>query len=95
MSVQFELYGTLRDAVGERRLAREVPAAATVEVALREVTDEYPPLGSLVFDGDGRLRPHLNVLVNGENVRDLAGGKTRLSAGDTVGAVPSVAGGRA
>ncbi|MFC6835570.1 ubiquitin-like small modifier protein 1 [Halomarina ordinaria] len=93
MRVQFEFYGTLRDAVGERQFAREVPDDATVTAALRAVATDHESLAPLVFDGEGRLRPHVNVLVNGESVRARAGGATPLAADDTVGAAPAVAGG--
>ncbi|MWG36139.1 ubiquitin-like small modifier protein 1 [Halomarina oriensis] len=90
VEVEFEFYATLRDAVGERTLTRTVPEGATVTEALRTLTGEYPSLGPLLFDGEGRLRPHVSVLVDGERTE---GGRS-LAGGETVGAAPAVAGGR-
>jgi molybdopterin converting factor small subunit len=44
-------------------------------------------------DETGRTRRHLNVFVNTENVRDLAGVDTTLAAGDVVTFLPAVSGG--
>lgn len=95
MRVDFEFYATLRDAVGRRRLTREVPEGTTVGDALSAVAEEFPDLRALLFDAEGRIRPHVNVLRNDEPVHALSGADTPLSAGDTVGATPGVAGGRA
>jgi molybdopterin synthase sulfur carrier subunit len=39
------------------------------------------------------VRRHLNVFVNADNVRDLAGLDTKLKAGDVITIVPAVSGG--
>lgn len=90
-SVEFEFYATLRDAVGERTVARTVPRGTSVAEALRSLGEEYPSLTPLLFDGEGRLRPHVSVLVDGERVES----DRSLSGGETVGAAPAVAGGTA
>jgi molybdopterin synthase sulfur carrier subunit len=89
VEVEFEFYATLRDAVGERTVTRTVPAGATVAESLRRVGDSHPSLTPLLFDGDGRLRPNVSVLVDGERVD----GDRTLAGGETVGAAPAVAGG--
>ena len=93
MRVDFEFYGTLRDAVGRRHLAREVAERETVEEALSEVADEHPGLRSLLFDAKGHIRPHITVFRNDVPIASLEGADTPLSAGDAVGATPGVAGG--
>jgi len=72
MRVEFEFYATLRDAVGEGHLVREVHEDATVGEALTVVSEEFPALRSLLFDGEGRIRPHVNVLRNSDPVYALA-----------------------
>jgi molybdopterin converting factor small subunit len=39
------------------------------------------------------VRPHLNVFVNSDNVRDLDGVDTTLTRGDVVTILPAVSGG--
>lgn len=94
MRAEFEFHATIREAVGEKRLSREIPDDATVGEALHAVAADHDSLDGLLFDGEGRFRSHLNVLRNGEEVRSLDGPTTPLDEGDTVVVMPGVAGGR-
>jgi len=55
-------------------------AAPTVEVALTELADEYPPLRTVLYDRMGRLRAAHRVFLNGEL---LAPDQLASPAGDT------------
>ena len=68
-------------------------AAATVSDALRQLVDRYPSLLPHLFDASGELRNFVNAFVNEDDVRTLDGPATRVSAGDTITIVPSIAGG--
>ena len=46
-----------------------------------------------ICDETGTVRRHLNVFVNSDNMRDLDGVETTLTAGDEVTIVPAVSGG--
>jgi len=94
MRIEFEAYATIRDAVGQETIRMEVPEDATLGDALRAFAADHDGVGPLVFDGDGEIRPNVNVLHNDENVRTGAGPATRLSDGDTVTLAPGIAGGR-
>lgn len=94
MQVEFEFYATIRDAVGEDAETRPVEEGATVSDALAALAQAHPEVKPLIYDGEGRVRPNINVLVDGTNIRDAEGPATPLSAGSTVGVVPGVAGGR-
>ncbi len=52
----------------------------------------FPGVGDRIVDEAGRLRQYVNVFVNDELVRGPPGG-VRLSPGDQVHILPSVAGG--
>ena len=93
MQITFTCYATIRDAVGQKTLEREVTTESTVHDAVDALGAEFDDLGPLLFDSSGELRANVNVLVNDENVRTLDGPETVLSDGDTVGIAPSVAGG--
>ncbi|MFD1587622.1 ubiquitin-like small modifier protein 1 [Halorientalis brevis] len=95
MQITFACYATIRDAIGQKSLHREVTKGTTVGDALTTLADEFDDLGPLLFDSSGELRANVNVLVNDENVRTLDGPATVLSDGDTVGIAPGVAGGSA
>lgn len=93
MEVTCEFYATVRDAVGRRHVTRTVEEGTTVRELLRAVAEEYDGVGPLVFDAEERVRANVNVLVNDEPIRTLAGVETELSEGDTLMVAPSVAGG--
>jgi len=46
-----------------------------------------------VCDETGAVRPHLNVFVNSDHMRDLDGVDTILRSGDVVTVLPAVSGG--
>ncbi len=68
-------------------------AAPTVRAALARLEREQAALYCNLCDETGALRRHLNVFVNSDNVRDLQGVDTALSAGDVVTFLPAVSGG--
>jgi molybdopterin synthase sulfur carrier subunit len=68
-------------------------AAPTVRAALEELARSQAALHSNLCDETGALRRHLNVFVNADNIRDLRGLETALSAGDVVTFLPAVSGG--
>ena len=67
--------------------------AVTVGEALSALTSKFADLKKHLYSDDGRLRSFVNVYVNDEDVRYLQKDQTRLSEGDTVSIVPSIAGG--
>ena len=74
--------------------AAELPVSAgTVQGVLDDLERTKPVLYRNVCDETGALRRHLNVFVNADNVRDLAGLETTLKAGDVITIVPAVSGG--
>ena len=68
-------------------------SAHTVRSALEELERSQSALYRNVCDETGRLRRHLNVFVNSDNVRDLDGVDTKLTPGDVVTILPAVSGG--
>jgi molybdopterin converting factor small subunit len=77
------------DAAGNRSVAVE---AATVGDALRSLVSLHPALASRVL-ADGALPSYLNVFVDGEDIRLLAGLDTPVEPASTVLLLPAVAGG--
>jgi len=90
MRVEFEFYGTLRDAVGRKTAVRELEDGTTVAKAVRAFADEYDGLGSLLRS-NGDLRPNVSVAVDGDPALDRSEDVT-LSAEETVTLTPGVAG---
>lgn len=65
----------------------------TVLEALQSAVTQYPALRFHVFDSEGKLRRHINVFVNDQNIRDLKGLKTKLAAADRITLLASISGG--
>jgi molybdopterin synthase sulfur carrier subunit len=74
--------------------ASELPISAhTVRAALDDLERSQFALYRNVCDETGKVRKHLNVFVNSDNVRDLNGVDTTLMPGDVVTILPAVSGG--
>ena len=66
---------------------------ATVAGALGELARLHPGVVDRVTDERGELRRHVNLFVDGENVRYMDGLRTPLASDSTLTIVPAVSGG--
>ncbi len=90
-TVTVRLHGAFSDfAGGTRKVTLE---AATVGEALDRLPDSVPGLRERIRDEHGRIREHLNVFHNEEEIRRLQGERTSLRDGDVVHLMPAVSGG--
>ncbi|MGA8117210.1 MAG: MoaD/ThiS family protein [Actinocatenispora sp.] len=88
------LPGVLRgDAGGAARLRLELPDQATLRTALDVLGRAHPRLERRLRDEHGCLRRYVNLYVDGEECRVLAGLDTMLGRDTEVQIIPSVAGG--
>jgi sulfur-carrier protein len=85
-----------------RRFARDnevvelrLPADArmTVGDAFVMLGRNYPAIRQRVLDDQNNIRRHVNVFVNGENVRFAQGGLTQVSNESEVWIYPALSGG--
>jgi molybdopterin converting factor small subunit len=73
--------------------AREIEASgSTLREVLDDLTARVPALGEKIYDGT-EIRPHVNVYVDGEDVRTRGGLDTPVREGATVVLLPAMAGG--
>jgi sulfur-carrier protein len=94
MSVRVLLPRLLSDCTGGRTsMSLDLPETATVCAMLDVLAAEHPVFDRRVRDETGALRRHVNVYVDGEEVRRLAGLATPVPADAEVMVVQSVAGG--
>ena len=90
-TVTIHVFGQLRAyCAGKSQLS--VPAH-TVRDALEDLERNQSALYRNLCDETGKVRKHLNVFVNSDNVRDLHGVDTTLASGDVVTILPAVSGG--
>jgi molybdopterin synthase sulfur carrier subunit len=94
VSVRVLLPRLLSDCTGGRTsMSLDLPAPATVAALLDVLAAEHPVFDRRVRDETGALRRHVNVYVDGEEVRRLSGLATTVPSGAEVMVVQSVAGG--
>lgn len=64
-----------------------------VAQVMQQLVERYPNLKPHLYNGDGRLRPFVNLFVGENNVKDLQGMDTPLDEDAMVLLIPSIAGG--
>jgi sulfur-carrier protein len=78
---------------GNRVVEADAGDGATVRSVLDALARLHPDLERRVRDEQGDLRPHVNLFVGTENVRDLAGLATPVAGGAELTILPAVSGG--
>jgi adenylyltransferase/sulfurtransferase len=66
---------------------------ATVGELLADLTTKHAGLKGHLYNDQGKLRSFVNIYLNDEDIRYLQKEATKVSAGDTLSIIPSVAGG--
>ncbi len=64
-----------------------------VSEVMNELVEKYPTLKPHLYNGDGKLRPFVNLFVGENNINDLQGLDTPLDKNTRVILIPSIAGG--
>jgi sulfur-carrier protein len=65
----------------------------TVGEALADLVTIYPALRPHLYNGEGTLRPFVNLFLGEENIKDLQGLATPVAESDRLLLIPSIAGG--
>ena len=66
---------------------------ATVGEAMQSLVAQFPALKLHLYNGEGQLRPFVNLFIGESNIKDLQGLGTSLGEDDKLLLVPSIAGG--
>ena len=66
---------------------------STVGEALTDLVTIYPALRPHLYNGEGKLRPFVNLFLGEENIKDLQGLATPVAGSDRLLLIPSIAGG--
>jgi len=93
MAVLFVIPGALRELAGNREEVRIEAAAGSLSTALARLWAECPALRDRVMTERSEVRPHVNIFVDGENVRFSGGLDTPVRDGAEVFLIPAVSGG--
>ncbi|MBA2526213.1 MAG: MoaD/ThiS family protein [Pyrinomonadaceae bacterium] len=91
--VTFNIAGFLADFTNGRSEISVNSAPTTVGEALHELWELHIGLRDRVVNEQGHLRTHVNIFVDGENIRRKELLDTRLSGKTEITILPSVSGG--
>ena len=93
MAVVFMIPGPLRELADNRSEVRGDAGAGPLSSALGLLWAECPGIRDRVLTELGRVRPHINIFVDGDNIRDADGLATAVRDGAEVFIIPAVSGG--
>ena len=94
MEIEWRLFADLKERAGDGRVTVELDEGATVGTALSALVEARPGLDGRVFDDEGRVYDHVNVLKNGESVATSDDGlDAELKERDELALFPPVSGG--
>ena len=86
-----KLHGAFSEFAGGARSA--AVEASDIASALAGLVARHPSLAERLRDEHGKMRAHVNIFANEEEMRHLDGERTALKDGDIVHIVPAVSGG--
>lgn len=93
MPVEFTIPGPLRPFAANSGRVRLEDSASTVAEALEALWLLHPGLKDRVLTEEGAIRPHVNLFVDADNVRDMEGLATRIPESCEIAILPAVSGG--
>ena len=91
MSVEVRIPTVLRKLTGGESQVELEPG--TVGELIGQLDERYPGFRGQVLTQDGSLHRFVNVYLNDEDIRYIERLDTKVTEGDTVSLLPSVAGG--
>ena len=94
--MRFHLPSALRRWAGDNEIIEvslPLDARMTIVEAFVMLGRDYPGIRQRVLDDQGNIRRHVNVFVNGENVRFAQGGATPVTHASEVWIYPALSGG--
>ena len=68
-------------------------SGSNVSEVMGQLVEKYPTLKPHLYNGDGQLRPFVNLFVGENNINDLQGLDTPLENNTRMILIPSIAGG--
>ena len=93
MPLTFVISGPLRELAGNASEVRIDGRAGVLSDALALLWERYPAFRDRVVTERGDLRPHLNILVDGESIRWSGGFDTAVHEGSEIVILPALSGG--
>ena len=93
MAFVFMIPGPLRELAGNRGEIRVSGDAESISDALSHLWERCPAVRDRVITELGEVRPHINIFVDGESIRDVGGLRAPVRDGAEIFILPAVSGG--
>jgi molybdopterin synthase sulfur carrier subunit len=92
--MEWRLFATMAEAADTERVTVEPGPDATVADALDALLDEHPAIADRVYDADGDIYGHVNLLIDGTNpFAEGDGLDERVDEDAELALMPAVSGG--
>ena len=91
MKIKIKLFANFREATKQKEVEVS-PEGDNVGAVIKSLTTQYPNLEPLLFQ-DGKLKPYVNVLLNGQSVKGEDSLQIPVKDGDEIALFPPVSGG--
>jgi len=88
-NIKVKFFANFREFTGTKEL--EMDSSTVIEI-LRNLCTKFPGFEELIFDGE-KIKPYVNVFLNGRNVNESGGINTMLNEDDVIALFPPVSGG--
>ena len=89
---------TIRIPTPLRRLtdgkAEVTAAGGTIAELLNDLENKHPGFREKLFDTEGKVKRHVNIFANDEDIRFLSNLETPVKDSDEVSIIPAIAGGQ-
>jgi len=88
-NIRIKFFANFREFTGTKEL--EMDGSTVIEI-LKNLCKQFPGFEELIFDGE-KIKPYVNVFLNGRNVNESGGINTMLNEDDVIALFPPVSGG--
>jgi molybdopterin synthase sulfur carrier subunit len=94
MKITVKYFTILREAVGKKEEELEFSHGTTLKEVLKHLSETYgKAFKEYVYDERGRVRGHLEFLIDGKSITTMKGFETKLNDRDKIAIIPPVGGG--
>lgn len=94
MKVSIKLASNLASLTeNNKNIDYELSSRATIDHLIDLLDQQFPGFKSVVCTEQSEIADHINLYVNGDNIRYIGGLETELKEGDTINVIPAAAAG--
>ena len=94
MRIMVKYFTILREIVDKKEEELEFSQGTTIKEVLKHLSETYgKEFKEYLFDERGRVKGHLEFLINGKSIATMKGMETKLNDRDKIAIIPPIGGG--